>query len=186
VSRTVSSPIHAARALHANLCAQRSLVPIAPPAGLPLEPSEWVLGAFTRAMTYHRYCAAEIVYHTGPAVVVGSPHFLIGYALGAAVQRARLRRKAHRLAQPQWRSAPLTYTVVTNRRLWCHVDRQWAYFDYDTITGFELRDQALTLSFTQAIPLRITGAWAPWIAVAVAHLRYGSLTAAQLPALNTL
>ena len=185
MSRTVVPPIQAARVLHADLCAQLPLVPIAPPAGLSLEPGEWVLGVFTHALTYHRYCAAEVVYGTGPAVVVGSPHFLVGYALGTLVQRARLRRKANQLAQPQWRSAPLVCTVVTNRRLWCHVDSQWAYFDYDAITGYEFQDHALTVSFTQAIPLRITGAWAPWIAVAVAHLRYGSAIAARIPTLNT-
>jgi hypothetical protein len=186
MSRQLSFPIQAARVLHADLCAQRRLVPIAPPTGLSLEPGEWVLGVFTQALTYHRYCAAEVVYPTGPALVVGSPHFLVGYALGRLVQRARLRRKARRLFQPQWRSAPLVCTVVTNRRLWCQVDHRWTYFDYGAIAEYELHGQALTLSFTPAVPLRITGAWAPWIAVAVAHLRYGSATAARIPALNTL
>lgn len=186
MSRTVVSPIQAARVLHADLCARRSLVPIAPPTELSLEPGEWVLGVLTHALTYNRYCAAEVVYRTGPAVVIGSPHFLIGYALGTLVQRARFRHKACQLAQPQWRSAPLTCAVVTNRRLWCHVDHQWAHFDYDVITGYELCGQALTLSFTHAVPLKITGAWAPWIAVAVAHLRYGSATAALIPVLSSL
>ena len=149
-----------------------------------------MLGVLSRhqgvALTYHRFCAADIVYGTGPAMIVGSPHFLTGYALGTLVQHARLRRRARQLAQPQWRSAPLDCTVVTNRRIWCNVNRQWAHFDYDVITGYQLRDHALTLSFTRAIPLMITGAWAPWIAVAVAHIRYGSAIAAQLPALNIL
>jgi hypothetical protein len=38
-----------------------------------------------------------------PAVIMGSPQFLAGYALGTVVHRARLRRTARRLAQPQWR-----------------------------------------------------------------------------------
>ena len=40
--------------------------------------------------------------------------------------------------------------VVTNRRLWCHVEGQWVNFDYDTITGYALHGQAVTLSFIQA------------------------------------
>jgi hypothetical protein len=58
-------------------------------------------------------------------------------------------------------AAPLTWAVVTNRRLWCQVDGRWVNFDYDTISGFELRNGAMTLSFVQASPLRISGAWAP-------------------------
>jgi hypothetical protein len=176
--------------LHADLCAGRSLVPVAPPATLPLEPGEWVFGVFapTRhvSLIYQRYYAAEVVYQTNPAVVVGSPHFVIGYALGTVVQRARLRRKARQLAQPQWRFVPLACAVVTNRRLWCHIDGQWVQLDYGTITGYALRGQAMTLSFTQAAPLQITGSWAPWIAVAIAHLRYGTAVAARIPELNTL
>jgi hypothetical protein len=179
-----------ARTLHADLCAGRLLTPVTPPAALSLEPDEWAFGVFTpsrrAALTYQRYCDADVVYYTNPAVVGGSPQFLIGYALGATVQRARLRRKARQLAQPQWRSLPLACTVVTNRRLWCHVDGQWVQFDYDTITGYALRGQALTLSFTRAVPLKITGTWAPWIAVTIAHLRYGTRVAARIPELNNI
>jgi hypothetical protein len=67
---------------------------------------------------------------------MGSPQFLAGYAMGAVVQRARLRRKARRLAAPQCRPTPLGCAVVINRRLWCLVDGRWVNFDYDTITGF--------------------------------------------------
>ncbi len=78
MSRAVLSPVQAARALHVDLSAGRTLVPIAPSVEISLEPGEWVLGVFARGLTYHRYCAAEVVYRTGPAIVVGSPHFLIG------------------------------------------------------------------------------------------------------------
>lgn len=103
------------------------------------------------------------------------------------VQRARLNRKARQLAAPQWRQyGPHTCTVVTNRRLWCHVDGQWVHFDHDTITGFDLTHHALTLSFTAASPLRLAGPWALCIGVAVAHLRYGPSVAARIPVLAAL
>jgi hypothetical protein len=88
-------------------------------------------------LDYARYYAVDVVtYSTGPGVVVGSPHFLAGYALGTLVQRARLDRKAHQLAQPQWRYyGPHDTTVVTNHRLWCQVEDHWVNFDHDTITG---------------------------------------------------
>lgn len=187
------SPVETAGVLHANLCALRSLVPVTPPvAGLLPAPGEWALGVFARRdgvhLDYARHCAADVVtYRTGPAVVFGSPHFLAGYALGTVAQRARLQRKARRLAAPQWRHyGPLLCTVVTNHRLWCQVDGQWVHFDYDTITGFDLTHHALTLSFAAASPLRISGPWALCIGVAVAHLRYGTHVAARIPALAAL
>jgi hypothetical protein len=169
MSRTALSLIHAARVLHADLCAHRSLVPVAPPADLPVESGEWTLGVipFSRTLQYHRYCPAEAVYQTGPAVVVGSPRFLADYAL---VNRVRFRRNARHIAQPQWRSIHLACTAVTNQRLWCHVNHHWVYFDHDAITGYDLQGHALTLSFTSTVPLKITGPWAPWIAVAIGSL----------------
>ena len=189
MARTALSPREAAGVLHADLCASRSLVPVTPPvAGLLPEPGEWALGVFARSdVDYARYCGTDVVYWTnGPAVVFGSPQFLAGYALGSVVQQARLRRKARRLASPQWRSFPLGCTVVTNRRLWCQVDGQWVNFDYDTITGYDLSNITLTVSFVQATPLRISGPWALWIGAAVAHLRYGPSVAARIPALAAL
>jgi hypothetical protein len=193
MARTGLSPIEAAGVLHANLCAGRPLVAVAPPvAGLLPAPGEWALGVLGRStgvhLDYARHCAADVVtYSTGPAVVFGSPQFLAGYALGTVVQRGRLHRKARRLAEPQWRLyGPLVCTVVTNRRLWCQVAGQWVNFDHDTITGFDLTNTTLTLSFAEASPLRISGPWALWISVAVAHLRYGPNVAARIPALAAL
>src|SRR5262249_35580426 len=161
------SPRDTAAVLHANLCARRPLVPVTPPvAGLLPAAGEWALGVFARrdgvCLDYARYCAADVVtYSTGPAVVFGSPPFLAGYALGTVVQRARLNRKARRLAAPQWRYyGPPTCTVVTNHRLWCQVEGQWVNFDHDTITGYELSGSTLTVSFAAASPLRISGPWA--------------------------
>jgi hypothetical protein len=178
--------------LHANLCALRPLVPVTPPvAGLLPELGEWAMGVFATAdgvrLDYARYCGADVVtYHTGPAVVFGSPQFLTGYALGMVVRRARLYRKARRLAAPQWRYFPLACTVVTNRRLWCHVSGQWVNFDHDTITGYDLTDTTLTLSFQRANPLQLSGQWALCIGAAVAHLRYGPNVAARIPTLAAL
>ena len=187
MSRNALAPIRAARVLHADLCAHRPLIPVAPPADLPVEPGEWTLGVipYTRSLRYFRYSSAEVVYQTGPAVVVGSPHFLAGYTLGSLINRTRLRRQTRHLAQPQWRAAHLAGTAVTNQRLWCHVNHHWVYFDHTAITGYDLRDHALTLSFTSTVPLKITGTWASWIAVAIAHLHYGTNVAARIPALNT-
>jgi hypothetical protein len=192
MAQALLSPRQAAGVLHADLYAGHSLIPVTPPvAGLLPAPDEWALGVFTNTrathLDYARYGGADVVtYATGPAVVFGSPHFLAGYALGTVVQQARLRRKARRLAAPQWRYYPMVRTVVTNHRLWCQVDGEWLRFDFDTITGFELTNTTLTMSFVQASPLRITGPWALWIGVAVAHLRYGPNVAARLPVLAAL
>src|SRR6266511_1650794 len=94
VTRTELSPLDVARVLHADLCAGRSLVPVTPPvAGLLPEQGEWALGVFAGSaggyLDYARYYGMDVVFYgTGPSVVMGSPHFLVGYALGAVVQRA--------------------------------------------------------------------------------------------------
>lgn len=193
MTRAALSPRETAAVLHADMCAGRSLVPVTPPvAGLLPAPGEWALGVFRRAdgalLDYLRHCPADVLtYRTGPAVVFGTPHFLAGYALGTIAQRARLHRKARQLAAPQWRRyGPHTCTVATNYRLWCQVDGQWVNFDHDTITGYDLTHHTLTLSFTAASPLRLSGPWALCIGVAVAHVRYGPNVAARIPALAAL
>jgi hypothetical protein len=68
----------------------------------------------------------------------------------------------------------MTGTAVTNHSLWCHVYDHWVYFDHAAITGYDLTHHTLILTFTSTVPLKIAGNWAPWIAVAIAHFRYGT------------
>jgi hypothetical protein len=140
-------------------------------------------------MSYERYRAADVTWvHTGPRVVVGSPQFLTGYILGSMVMQSRARRRARRLAAPQWRRCWLSQIVVTTRRLWCEVATssgyEWVNFNYDTIVSLDLTGDALTLTFPQSPPLRLAGAWVPWCAAAIAHFRFSQNAPLAVPALH--
>ena len=72
------------------------------------------------------------------------------------VMQGRARRRARRLAAPQWRPRWLNQTVVTTRRLWFEVATSngydWVNFNYDTIVNLDLTGDALTLTFLQSPP----------------------------------
>jgi hypothetical protein len=169
-------------------------VPVsAPVAGLGAEHGEYAVGVFARSggapISYARYRAADVTWvHTGPRLVVGSPQFLTGYILGSLVMQSRARRRARRLAAPQWRPHWLSQTVVTTRRLWCEVatssSYEWVNFNYDTIVSLDLTGDALTLTFPQSPPLRLAGAWVPWCAAVIAHFRFGQNAQLAVPVLH--
>lgn len=189
-----ASPWQTACELHTTLFNGIALDPVPPPYdGLAREADEQVLGVFhphgNEPLSYARLLADDVVVMTSrPRVIVGTPHFLAGYGLGSIVSDRRLARKARSLAQPQWRSMPMSCAVVTSRRLWCEIpgDRWW-HFGYDHTTSVTLDGDALVLGFTEdAAPLRLQGPWAPWIAVAIAHHRFGRQVTFRLPWLTSI
>ena len=162
-----------------------------PPAVRPGQ-NEHVFAIFDGGMTFERYYATEIGYSSGgPTYVTGSQQFVTGYLLAELALGGHRRRRARREAAPQWRPTRLLRVVVTNRRLWCQVVNstrlRWMNFNHDTITGLTLTPShdALTFSFLNSEPLRLTGEWVPWCAAVIAHYRYGSDAPAVLPALNS-
>lgn len=176
---TSADALAEAVSVHAHLQANGRLLPVEPPApGLTPEPGEYAVGVFAHSagvpMTYARYYAADVVYVSGrPAVVVGTPQFVTGYAIGSVIRQTRGLRRARREAAAQWRACPLLCTVVTTCRIWCSVVEaagpRWLNFNYDTITDLRLDRDSLTISFAQSEPLRLSGPWAPWCAVVAAH-----------------
>jgi hypothetical protein len=192
VSRTLrQSPWQMACELHTALAAG-STFPEAevPPAvgSIPVDHGEYVVGVFGRPvgrdLDYARFTGEDVrVVSSGPAVVVGPAHVVGAYALGSLVGRRRVRKRAERVASPQWRQRPLAHVVVTTRRLWCQIPGdQWKHFTYDTRVNLRLDDNhALEMWFGQDIPAaRLGGPWAPWIAVAVAHLTHGPTAGVHL------
>lgn len=187
---STEAPWQAACALHTMLVAGYALeCPPPPVPDLLPEVGEQVIGVFypgpgEHRLDYARWLADDVVVTSGgPALVMGSPQFVAGYAFGSLAMRARTRRKARRLAQPQWRQWPMTCAVVTSRRLWCEVPGQgWRHFGYSHVTNARLDGTTLLLEFTrEAEPLRLDGPWAPWIAVAIAHHRFGPEATRALP-----
>lgn len=139
-------------------------------------------------LAYARYRPADlVVVDGGPTVVMGSAPFVAGFAIGTLARHAVRGRRARRAAVPQWRFDPVTWVVVTTHRLWCLVDGQtWVWFNYSSVAALDLTDEGVVLTFQQANPLRLSGAWAPWIAVAVANYTFGRDTAARMPCLAAL
>lgn len=178
--------------LHAHLATGGHLEPIPVSAHFPLAAGEFALADLAArqgvAMTYERYCAAQVAYAFNPALAIGSPAFVTGAMLGATAQRIRVRRRAEREAAPQWRQLPWVGTVVTNRRLWCVVTDQAGVhqldFHYQAITHLNLVGSSLILEFGHGAPLRLTGDWAPWCAAIIAHFRYGPTAPHVLPMLS--
>lgn len=174
---------------HVALSAGRILQPVQhlPADGLLQAPGEYAIGVLPN-LTYARYRPADLeVIEGGPSVVIGSAPFVAGFAIGTLAQCAVRGRRARRAAVPQWRYDPVTSVVVTTHRLWCLVDGQtWVPFDYSTVTALDLTADGVVLTFQQAFPLRLSGAWAAWIAVAVAHYTFGRDTAARMPCLAAL
>ncbi len=88
------------------------------------------------------------------------------------VMQGRARRRARRLAAPQWRPYGLSQTVVTTRRLWCEIASsagyEWVNFNYDQIVNLGLTG----------------GAWMPWCAAVIAHFRFGQNAPLAVPELH--
>jgi hypothetical protein len=182
--------------MHAHLAANGRIAPLSLPMDIApavvAERNEHVVGIFDGGMTFERYYATEVHYNSGkPTYVTGSEQFFTGYLLAELALSGHRRRRARREAAPQWRPTQLLRVVVTNRRLWCQVAAptrlRWMNFNYDTITGLTLTPShaALTFSFLNSEPLRLTGEWVPWCAAVIAHYRYGPDAPAVLPALNS-
>ncbi|OKI35303.1 hypothetical protein A6A25_24500 [Saccharothrix sp. CB00851] len=144
------------------------------PPGVTLpEQGEHPLGVFSAADLNHyaRHTAEQVEHHGGGStMVVGPPSVVAGFVIGSVVRNAAARRRAHRQAAPQWRPAPLLWTAVTSRRLWCQSagSDQPRWFNFDMITGVWLERDLLTVRFRQGAPLQLGGPRAPWLAAVVA------------------
>lgn len=192
----IVQPWWAARELERDLA--RGLEPAdgAAPPTLPDErdSGERVLQSFPRyggrCPRYERLVGSVVVPDQRPIqAVFGSPGFVAGAVLGATVTGIRTRRKARELSSPQWLERRVSDVVVTTHRLYCLDDTiGWLHFTYNVITGFGLdaRTFRFVLDFHNAPSLRLTGAWAPWIAVAVAYYALGAEQARSLPDLDPL
>lgn len=157
--------------------------------GLLPAPGEYAVAMITGGMTFERYLPGQLSdARSGSALVMGSPRFVAGFALTTALLRAGHRHRAQRQAVPQWWPTPVRRVVVTTKRLWCEIITStgptWFNFNYDAITGLQLEGAALTVSFLQSEPLRLTGAWTAWCAAVIAHLRFGAHAPAVVPSLH--
>lgn len=86
---------------------------------------------------------------------------------------ARRRREAEDAALPRWRDHTPARTVLTSVgvRLLPVGSGDWLPFDHALLTGVTEEQSAIVLSYGVCAPLLLTGTAAPWLGVAIDHLR---------------
>ncbi|WND36409.1 hypothetical protein RI578_19905 [Streptomyces sp. BB1-1-1] len=89
---------------------------------------------------------------------------------------ARRRQEAEDAALPQWRDHTAARVVLTSTgvRLLPLRAREWMPFDHALLTGVAAEPSAVVLSYSTCAPLLLSGPAAPWLGVAIEHLRHGA------------
>ncbi|MFF5567675.1 hypothetical protein ACFY7Z_20500 [Streptomyces sp. NPDC012623] len=86
---------------------------------------------------------------------------------------ARRRQEAENAALPQWRDHTMARVVLTSigvRLLPVRVG-DWLPFDHALLTGVTDEQSAVVLSYSVCAPVLLSGPAAPWLGVAIDHLR---------------
>ncbi|MEU6129239.1 hypothetical protein ABZ805_08715 [Saccharopolyspora sp. NPDC047091] len=133
-----------------------------------------------------RFRGADVQYTTPGYFAVGSPAFVLGAMLGNLADRYAARRSAEREAAPQWRFfGPLT-CLLTKSSVLFWLDGRW---EGDLIAALHDIRPNITFHFVDVCygsePIRLVGPTAPWLSVALLHLKYG-VAGLHHPALRAL
>lgn len=86
----------------------------------------------------------------------------------------RRRREAEAAAAPCWRDRAPSRVVLTSTGLRlrpAYAPQTWLPFDHCLLTGVTLGDNEVVLSYSMCSPLLLAGPAAPWLGVAIEHLR---------------
>lgn len=86
---------------------------------------------------------------------------------------ARRRQEAEAAAEPQWRDHTVARVVLTSTgvRLKPSGSSTWLPFDHALLSGVTTGQPEVVLSYSVCAPLLLTGPAAPWLGVAIVHLR---------------
>lgn len=87
---------------------------------------------------------------------------------------ARRRQEAESAAEQQWRDQMPARVVLTSTgvRLRPSDSSDWMPFDHALLSGVTTGYSEVVLSYTVCAPLLLAGPAAPWLGVAIEHLRY--------------
>ncbi|MFD5553784.1 hypothetical protein ACFWIA_08080 [Streptomyces sp. NPDC127068] len=90
---------------------------------------------------------------------------------------ARRHREAEAAAEPRWRDHTPARLMLTSAgiRLRPPGSPTWLPFDHSLLSGVTLGRSEVVLSYTVCAPLLLTGPAAPWLGVAIEHLRRTTL-----------
>ncbi|KDR60943.1 hypothetical protein GTY78_23695 [Streptomyces sp. SID4934] len=86
---------------------------------------------------------------------------------------ARRLREAEQAAAPQWQDQTTARVVLTSTglRLRPASDPAWLPFDHALLTDITVGQGEVVVSYRTCAPLRLAGIPAPWLGVAIKHLR---------------
>lgn len=158
----------AASALAAHLRKGGRLVPVEA-AGVPLAVGETALADVSCWAA--RFYGTDVEYPRSTGYFENHPTF--GQQWVPNPHNARRQREAEAAAEPQWRDHTPARLVLTYEgvRLRPANSSAWMPFDHCLLTGLTAGPGELVLSYSVCAPLLITGPAAPWLGVAIEHLR---------------
>ncbi|MGX2994880.1 hypothetical protein JNUCC64_11370 [Streptomyces sp. JNUCC 64] len=160
--------VHAASALAVHLQNGGRLEPIQA-TDVPLAEGETALADV--------WCSAARFYGTDVVQLRSTGYFEDHPSFGRQwvpnPHEARRRREAEAAAEPQWRDHTPARLVLTSTgvRLRPTGSPTWMPFDHCLLAGLTTGPGELVLSYSVCAPLLIAGTAAPWLGVAIEHLR---------------
>jgi hypothetical protein len=124
--------------------------------------------------TYARFFAMDVTYQPGGMVVIGSPGFVAGAAIGRLIGTSIGYARAASLSRRQWRGHQPARVVVTATSTWCQVGGRWICFDHRAVLDYQIDGgQACVMAFADTVSVRLYGPSAGCHAVLYAYLRHG-------------
>ncbi|MYU02184.1 hypothetical protein GTY74_34155 [Streptomyces sp. SID8350] len=124
--------------------------------------------------TAARFYGTDIDYPTSTGYFEHHPTFGRRWVSNRRLD-ARRRQEAEDAALPQWRDHTAARVVLTSAgvRLLPRGAREWMPFDHALLTGVTDEPATVVLSYSACAPLLLSGPAAPWLGVAIEHLRHG-------------
>ncbi|GAA3083080.1 hypothetical protein ACFQ0X_22040 [Streptomyces rectiviolaceus] len=164
--------VQAATALAHHLQNGGDLAPVQV-ADLPLADGEIAYADVTCSVA--RFYGSDIVYPRPAGYFEDHPAFGRRLVPNHRLD-ARRRQQAEAAANPQWRDHTPARVVLTSTgvRLRPSGSPTWMPFDHALLSGVTAGQPEVVLSYSVCAPLLLSGQPAPWLGVAIEHLRHSA------------
>ena len=113
---------------------------------------------------YARLYGGDGTYYRTSTFAFGSPGFVVGALAASAIGNNARKRAAEQSSQVTWREHQQVPVLVTDQRVLCRTPtRGWLSFWFSGVSEFypDLHNWAVTLVFTDGVPLQLTGPSTP-------------------------
>ncbi|MFI6372403.1 hypothetical protein [Streptomyces sp. NPDC050546] len=162
--------VHAASALASHLQRGGELDPVQVD-DLPLADGEVAFADVTCSAA--RFYGTQIAYPLSAGYFENHPTFGRRWISNNRLD-ARRRQEAEDAAAPQWRDRTVARVVLTSTgvRLRPSGAATWLPFDHALLSEVTVRQPQVVLSYTVCAPVLLSSPAAPWLGVAIEHLRF--------------